>query len=69
MVEMKLGRDRLRRIVRVIDVQCCYFTGKNAKEKIYIQQERSERMMTNTGTSPPSITMLRWFAARFAKYR
>ena len=52
MTEMELGRDRLRRIIRVIDVRCCYCAGKNAKEKIYIQQQRSERMMTNTGTSP-----------------
>ena len=53
---MELGKDRYGGIVRVVDVQCCYCTGKNTKEKIYIQQQRSERMMTNTGTSPAIIT-------------
>ena len=33
MTEMELGRDRLRRIVRVIDVRCCYSTGKILRRK------------------------------------
>ena len=47
----------------MIDVWCCYCTGKNTKEKIYIQQQRSEQMMTNTGTSPAIINFLLKFSA------